>query len=149
MAGESNTVKRVESSILNNDLLGHKETTVKKILGLTAIIVSSLLTGCGQDAKISVTPDKGVEQIERASATGMDVYCPSGICKFSVETTAPTELTVTMNYQKDKPFKKIEGVNVIGEIGGSVHVLNQHQFTLNLEKTDQKAQIQVVDYYRN
>lgn len=72
--------------------------------------MSSLLTGCGQDAKISVTPDKGVEKIERASATSMDVYCPSGICKFSVETTAPTELTVTMNYQKISLLRKSKGL---------------------------------------
>lgn len=105
------------------------------------------LTGCSEALSVSVTPVKGVDHIEQQEKS-LDVYCSSGICSFGLESNQKVTLSVNMFYGTEQPFTKIEGVSVTGESGGTLNMVGQHQFTLEIVPQNTPVSVQVVDYYR-
>ena len=104
-----------------------------------------LLNGCQQDNEKIVVPGMGAVLIERASPTELDVYCPSGMCKFTIEGGVNEQVVVNMYYEEGLPFKKIEGAYTADETATQVKIVDQSQFTVVFS---QSTHIQVVDYFR-
>ena len=77
----------------------------------------------------------------------LDVYCPSGICQFSVQYDPPTQVHVSMYYETNEPFTKIEGAQPL-KGRAAITIVNSSQFTVRLNNP-KPLQIQVVDYFRN
>ena len=105
-----------------------------------------LLNGCQKKNHSIVSPGTGVSQIERHSTRELDVYCPSGICRFAIEGGNEERVVVNMYYEEGVPFNKIEGAYAIDETKAQVRIVNQKQFTMVFSHN---AHIQVVDYFRN
>ncbi|MDO6582385.1 spore gernimation protein [Photobacterium sp. 2_MG-2023] len=105
------------------------------------------LMGCSEALSVSATPVKGVDRIEQQEQS-LDVYCSSGICSFGLESNQKVTLSVNMFYGTEQPFTKIEGVSVTGESGGTLKMVGQHQFTIEIAPQNIPVSVQVVDYYR-
>ena len=117
-------------------------------MGVVIIGLGILLAGCGSEAKLTVKPIKSVEKIVQFGAEKTDIYCPTGICQFSMSSNTSSKVTVNMFYSADKPFTKIEGVSVTGEQKSPVKMLSTHSFSLDLSSKSHDLSVQVVDYYR-
>jgi hypothetical protein len=118
---------------------------------LGSVVVASLLmlSGCGDELQLTSTQVRNVDKIAVASdQTTLDVYCPTGICIFDLSSNIETSIVVTMHYNDDKMFSKIEGVSVTGKMGSTVKVLGENSFSMDLAANNDISKIQVVDYYR-
>ena len=107
-----------------------------------------MLTGCGEELKITAQPLKNVDNV-RYEDGNLDVYCLTGICQFELSSNKDVDLTVTMHYSESRSFDKIEGVSVTGRGGSTVEMQGGKSFQLSLEANNPPSTIQVVDYYRN
>lgn len=107
-----------------------------------------LLSGCGEKLQLVATPVKNVDDIQYQQDQ-LDVYCPTGICQFDLNTNQEADLTINMHYSQSRPFDKIEGVSVTGRTGSSTKVIDGNTFEMTLESNETPTRIQVVDYYRN
>ena len=105
-----------------------------------------LLNGCQKTNHNVVVPGTGVSQLERSFTRELDVYCPSGICRFTIEGGKEKSVVVNMYYEEGLPFKKIEGAYAVDETTAAVKVVNHQQFVMVFSEI---AHIQVVDYFRN
>ncbi|PSU50191.1 spore gernimation protein [Photobacterium frigidiphilum] len=122
-----------------------------KQIFLGSVIVASLLmlSGCGDELQLTAAQVKNVDKMSVASdQTTLDVYCPTGICIFDLSSNIETNVVVTMHYNDDKIFSKIEGVSVTGRMGSTVKVLGENSFSMDLAADNDVSKIQVVDFYR-
>jgi hypothetical protein len=118
---------------------------------LGSVVVASLLmlSGCGDALQLTATQVKNVDKMAVASdQTTLDVYCPTGICTFDLSSNIETNVVVTMHYNDEKTFNKIEGVSVTGKMGATVKVLGENRFSMDLAANNDISKIQVVDFYR-
>lgn len=123
----------------------------KRILGTAAVLsVALLLSGCsGNDTKFDFKGVKNVqEMIYFKYKNKVEVYCPTGICQFSISANKSTKLNVEMYYDKMKPFKKLEGINLEGDAKATIKRESDSTFALNLPDQNAPVKIQVIDYYR-
>ncbi|OPH51014.1 spore gernimation protein [Vibrio campbellii] len=106
-------------------------------------LLTGLLLGCA-NAEVSLQAEKNVAEYKQLSPTRYQVYCPTGICRFQVSASQKTAVTIEMFYDKNKPFKKIEGLTYDNQ--------NQYPtsnaFTLPVESGNERISVQVIDYYR-
>ncbi|MCE7730393.1 spore gernimation protein [Vibrio campbellii] len=106
-------------------------------------LLTGLLFGCA-NTEVSLQPTKNVAEYKQLSPTQYHVYCPTGICRFQVSASQKTAVTIEMFYDKNKPFKKIEGLTYDNQ--------NQYPtsnaFTLPLQQDSEWISVQVIDYYR-
>ncbi|UXH99951.1 spore gernimation protein [Photobacterium sp. TY1-4] len=111
-------------------------------------MVSTLLSGCSEPLEVTVTPTRDVDHFQVTAQTNIDMYCPTGICKFELAASQKTAITVNMHYTDARSFDKIEGVNVTGRQGATVAMVDDNTFSLTLAGENETTKIQVVDYYR-
>ncbi len=126
--------------------------TFKKKLMIAGLFLTSatILTGCsGNDTQFVLKGVKNVqEMIFFKYKNKVEVYCYSGICSFSVSASKPTDVNIEMYYDKMKPFKKLEGINVTGDSKASIKRESASTFLLKLPEKNTPVHIQAIDYYR-
>ncbi|UTV26437.1 spore gernimation protein [Photobacterium atrarenae] len=115
------------------------------VFALTGI----LLFGCSEPLQVAVTPTRDVDHFQVIEQTQIEMYCPTGICKFELAASQEATITVKMHYTDARRFEKIEGVSVTGKQGATVTLVDENTFSLTLAGKDEPAKVQVVDYYRH
>ncbi|WP_440889867.1 spore gernimation protein [Vibrio sp. WZ-1] len=106
-------------------------------------LVTSLLFGCAS-SEVLLQAEKNVSDYKQLSPTRYQVYCPTGICRFQVSVNQKTTVTIEMFYDKNKPFKKIEGLT----FDNQNQYPTSNSFTLPTEQDNEWISVQVIDYYR-
>ena len=120
-----------------------------QLLSNTLLIAILTLTACSEEKKLSATNEKNVEKvIISEDKTTLDIYCPTGICRFNLSSNVETTLTINMHYNDNKRFTKIEGVSINGNINSNSKIMNESSFTMHLEANSHLSNILVIDYYR-
>jgi hypothetical protein len=128
-----------------------KQALKKKwMIGGLLLVSASLLTGCsGNDTQFTLKGVKNVqEMIFFKYKNKVEVYCPTGICTFSISANKATDVNVEMYTDKMKPFKKLEGINLTSDTNATVKRESTATFSLKLPEKDTAVKIQAIDYYR-
>ena len=106
------------------------------------------LNGSTGNFQLVATAVRNVENIVIAEdQSALDVYSRTGICQFELSSTEETTVVISMHYNEEMSFKKIEGVSVNGE-NDVAEVLGPNRIRLTVPADNVPIRIQVVDFYR-
>ena len=115
---------------------------------LVVAIAIGFLNGSTGNFQLIATAIRNVENIVVAEdQSALDVYSRTGICQFELSATVETTVVISMHYDEERPFKKIEGVTVNGE-NDVAEVMGPNRVRLTVPAGNVPVRIQVVDFYR-
>jgi len=115
---------------------------------LAISVAMGLASGWAGKVQLRATPVKNVENIVVAETqTTLEVYSQTGICRFDLSSTAETTVIITMHYNEEETFRKIEGVTLNGQ-NDIATVLGPNRFQITIPGDNIPLKIQVIDFYR-
>jgi hypothetical protein len=117
---------------------------------LAAALPVLLLLACTAQRVVAVDPARGVTQITMIPG-GWRVVVPGGIGRFRVTLPAGAHTVFELEYGNERPFTRLEGVQVVGHAGGdhpAVVTDGRGRVTVRADAAPVDLTLVVIDYYR-